>query len=129
MVSRPEDLESALRTITKERVNGLIIGRGPVLRTNLTRVREFADKRLLPTMYDDKLFVERGGLMSYGTDILDLYRRSATYVDKILKGRKPSDLPVERPMKSELIINLIAAKQIRLTISPNVLARADRVIQ
>ena len=90
---------------------------------------EFAAKNRLPTMFPESLFVERGGLMSYAPNIADNFRRAATYVDKILKGAKPADLPVERPMKFELIINLKAAKQIGLTIPPNVLARADRVIR
>ena len=80
-------------------------------------------------MYEDKAFVEAGGLISYGPSIAELYRRSATYVDKILKGMNPADIPVEQPTKFELVINLKAAKQIGLTIPPNVLARADRVIK
>ena len=80
-------------------------------------------------MYDDRIFVEAGGLMSYGTNTLDIYRRAATYVDKILKGTKPADLPVEQPMKFEFVVNLKTAKQISLTIPPNVLVRADRVIR
>jgi putative tryptophan/tyrosine transport system substrate-binding protein len=129
VVSRAEDLDNAFRAITHERANALLVGRGPIIRTTAARIRDFADKRQLPTMYDDKLFVASGGLMSYGSDILDLYRRSATYVDKILKGAKPAELPVEQPRKFEFIINLKAAKRIGVTIPPNVLARADRVIQ
>ena len=90
---------------------------------------EFAAKNRLPTMFPERLFVEGGGLMSYAPNIADNFRRAATYVDKILKGAKPADLPVERPMKFEFVINLKAAKQIGLTIPPNVLARADKVIK
>jgi putative ABC transport system substrate-binding protein len=83
----------------------------------------------MPTMYNSRQFVEDGGLMSYGVNFAELYRRAANYVDKILKGRKPADLPVEQPTKFDFIINLKTAKQIGLTIPPNVLARADRVIR
>jgi putative ABC transport system substrate-binding protein len=90
---------------------------------------ELAVKSRSPAMFGDRDFVEAGGLMSYGTSLADLYRRAATYVDKILKGAKPADLPVEQPMKFEFIINLKTANQIGLTIPPNVLARANRVIK
>ena len=93
------------------------------------RIVDFAAKIRLPAMYPDSEFVEAGGLMSYGPNFADLYRRAAMYVDKILKGAKPADLPVEQPTKFELVINLKAAKQIGLTIPPNVLARADKVIK
>jgi putative ABC transport system substrate-binding protein len=86
-------------------------------------------ERRLPGIFESKEFVETGGLMSYGISLADLWRRSATYVDKILKGAKPADLPVEQPTKFEFVINLKAAKQIGLTIPPNVLARADKVIR
>jgi len=99
--------------------------------TNIYRrqIVDFAAKRRMPAMYSDRVFVEVGGLMSYGSNAADLFRRAATYVDKILKGTKPADLPVEQPTKFEFIINLKAAKQIGLTIPPNVLARADKVIK
>ena len=90
---------------------------------------DFAAKNRLPAMYAGPEFVEAGGLMSYAPSYTDLYRRAATFVDKILKGTKPADLPVEQPKKFEFIINLKAAKQIGLTIPPNVLARADKVIR
>jgi putative ABC transport system substrate-binding protein len=93
------------------------------------RVIDFAAKNKLPAIYGREEFVEDGGLLSYSASIIDLTRRSAMYVDKILKGVKPADLPVEQPMKFEFIINLKAAKQIGLTVPPNVLARADKVIR
>jgi putative ABC transport system substrate-binding protein len=94
-----------------------------------TKILELAVKNRLPAIYGQEIFVEDGGLMTYGVSVNDLARRAATYVDKILKGAKPADLPVEQPKKFEFIINLKAAKQIGLTIPPNVLARADRVIK
>jgi putative ABC transport system substrate-binding protein len=90
---------------------------------------ELANKYRLPAVYSDEAFVDEGGLLSYGNDRVDQYRRAAFYVDKILRGTKPADLPVERPTKFELVINLKAAKQIGLTIPPNVLARAQKVIK
>jgi len=100
-----------------------------VLNNQRTQVVELAAKNRLPVMYSLREFVEDGGLMSYGVSVTDLDRRAATYVDKILKGAKPGDLPVEQPIKFELVINLKAAKQIGLTIPPNVLARADKVLK
>ena len=93
------------------------------------RIVELAGKYRLPAIYPQKEYVDEGGLMYYGIDAVDNYRRAATYVDKILKGAKPSELPVEQPRKFDFVINLKAAKQIGLTIPPNVLARADRVIK
>ena len=90
---------------------------------------EFAAKNRLPAMYPNYEFVEAGGLMSYGPNIVDSFRRVADFVDKILKGTKPADIPVEQPMKFELVVNLKAAKEIGVTVPPNVLARADRVIR
>jgi putative tryptophan/tyrosine transport system substrate-binding protein len=101
----------------------------PVLFSQRAQIAELAVKSRLSAIYANVEYVDAGGLMSYGVNITDLYRRAATYVDKILKGRKPADLPVEQPKKFEFIINLKAAKQIGLTIPPNVLARADRVIK
>ena len=97
--------------------------------THRKRIIEFAAKKRLPAMYVSPDWVEAGGLMSYALDVRDNYRRSAIYVDKILKGAKPADLPVEQPSKFELVINLKTAKQIALTIPPSVLARADKVIK
>jgi putative ABC transport system substrate-binding protein len=125
----PDDLETAFSTITKARAGALIVLQGPLTGSYRKQIVELAAKSRLLTTYHESEFVEIGGLMSYGTNVSDLYRRAAIYVDKILKGAKPADLPVEQPKKFELIINLKAAKQIGLTIPPNVLARADRVIR
>ena len=123
------DFEPAFSAIKKERANALIALRNPLTATHRTRIVDFAAKSRLPAMYGDREFVEAGGLMSYGVNIADLWGRAATYVDKILKGTKPADLPVEQPTKFEFVINLKTAKQIGLTIPPNVLARADKVIK
>jgi putative tryptophan/tyrosine transport system substrate-binding protein len=123
------DLDRAFRTATSQRADALVILPGPSLVVHRKRVVELALKSRLPAIYPTKEFVEAGGLMFYGVDPVDLYRRAATYVDKILKGAKPADLPVEQPTKFEFVINLKTAKQIGLTIPPNVLARADKVIK
>ena len=123
------DLESAFRTATSLRADALAILPGPVQELRRKRVVELAAKTRLPAIYPSSQFVEVGGLMSYAADIVDLYRRAATYVDKILKGANPADLPVEQPTNFEFVINLKTANQIGLRIPPNVLARADRVIQ
>ena len=102
---------------------------GPVLNLQREQIADLAVKSRLPAIYPQAEYIEAGGLMYYGANIPDLVRRAATYVDKILKGAKPADLPVEQPVKFEFIINLKAAKQIGLTIPPNVLARADKVIK
>jgi putative ABC transport system substrate-binding protein len=128
-VRGPDDIDRAFTTIRKERAGALMVFGDPMLSTHRTRITELAVKTRLPAVYADRDYVDAGGLMSYGTNFDDLYRRAATYVDKILKGAKPADLPVEQPRKFELIINLKAAKQIGLTIPPNVLARADKVIK
>jgi putative ABC transport system substrate-binding protein len=129
-VVRAEDFDRAFSAITKERAQALIMpAANPVGFANRGRIVTFAQKNQLPSMYAQREYVDAGGLMSYGPSTADLYRRAATYVDKILKGTKPADLPVEQPMKFELVINLKTAKQIGLTIPPNVLARADTVIR
>jgi ABC-type uncharacterized transport system substrate-binding protein len=123
-----KDLETAFQTASRERGGALVLA-SPVFNFHRKRVAELAIKSRLASIYINPTYVEDGGLMSYGASITDLYRRAATYVDKILKGAKPADLPVEQPTKFELAINLKTAKQIGLTIPPNVLARADRVIK
>jgi putative tryptophan/tyrosine transport system substrate-binding protein len=128
-VRSTNDIEKAISTINKGQAQALMTVRDPAIYSNQTRILEFAAENRLPTMHMDKEPVEAGGLMSYGPNVPDLFRRAATYVEKILKGAKPADLPVERPMKFEFVINLKTAKQIGLTIPPNVLARADQVIK
>ena len=128
-VQSPMEIEPALLAASKGRAQAVLINRTPVTAVHYARIAELAIKNRLPTMYADREFVEAGGLMSYGPDYIFMYRRVAVYVDKILKGTKPADLPVEQPTKFEFIINLKTAKQIGLTIPPNVLARADRVIR
>jgi len=124
-----EEIERVLSGIGKERPQALFELPDPLTFFHRELIAEVAAKHRLPAMYSFREYVDAGGLMSYGTSFPDLFRRAATYVDKILKGAKPADLPVERPMKFELVINLKAAKQIGLTIPPNVLARADKVIR
>ena len=128
-VKGPDNLQRAFSVMRKERVGAFILLRSPFILGQLKRIVEVEAQNRLPAMYDDRAFPEGGGLMSYGTLLDDLDRRLATYVDKIIKGAKPSDLPVEQPTKFELVINLKTAKQIGLTIPPNVLARADRVVK
>ena len=123
------DLEQAFETAAKGRVNALITVTSAPLFLQRKRIADLAIKNRLPSMYQGSAWVESCGLMSYSTDDLVIYRRAATYVDKILRGAKPAELPIEQPTKFELVINLKAAKQIGLTIPPNVLARADRVIR
>jgi len=124
-----EDFDGRFQAVTKWRADGLVTGGGPLMVRYRKRIIEFVAKNKLPAIYTRPEFVADGGLLSYSASVLDLTRRSATYVDKILKGAKPADLPVEQPTKFELAINLKTAKQIGLTIPPNVLARADRVIK
>jgi len=124
-----DDFKNAFASMGKERVGGVLVFGDPVAFERRAQIADFAVRSRLPTIYNIREFVEVGGLMSYGASLADQWRRAATYVDKILKGAKPAELPVEQPMKFELIINLKTAKQIGLTIPPNVLARADKVIK
>jgi putative ABC transport system substrate-binding protein len=124
-----KDIETAFRAAAKGRADGLLTLTSPILRSQRAQLADLAVKNRIATIYNDIQFVEAGGLIFYGVSFRDLDRHAATYVDKILKGAKPADLPVEQPPKFEFIINLKAAKQIGLTIPPNVLARADRVIR
>jgi ABC-type uncharacterized transport system substrate-binding protein len=125
----PKDIETQFRTAAKGRADAVLVMNSPVFIAHRKQVTDLAVKNRLPAIYYSTEFVEDGGLMGYGVSFTDLYRRAPTYVDKILKGAKPAELPVEQPTKLEFVINLKAAKQIGLTIPPNVLARADRVIK
>jgi putative ABC transport system substrate-binding protein len=125
----PNDIETAFQVATKERAGALLAQAPAILLSHRARVAELAVKTRLPVMYGREEFVEAGGLMHYAPSISDLSRRAATFVDKILRGTKPADLPVEQPTKFELVVNLKAAKQIGLTIPQRVLLKADRVIK
>ena len=128
-VRSPSDFQSAFKAATRERAGALLVLQNTVTNTGRKPIAELATKNRLPTSWAESGLMDAGGLMSYGPNYADLFRRAATYVDKILKGTKPADLPVEQPKKFELVINLKTAKQIALTIPPNVLARADKVIK
>jgi len=128
-VRGPKDIEIAFRAASQEHADAVLVLGSPVLTSQRKQVVELAVKSRLPAIYARREFVDDGGPMSYATNFADLSRRAATYVDKILKGAKPADLPIEQPKKFDFVINLKAAKQIGLTISPNLLARADRVIK
>ena len=121
--------ERAFEAITRERATALVVFPDPITFSNIEVIVAFANKSAIPTIFGESEFVNRGGLMSYGPSYPAMFRRAATYVDKILKGAKPADLPVEQPTKFELVINLKTAKQLGLTIPPNVLSRADKVIR
>ena len=125
----PDEIESAFATMARERTRALLVLGDPVFFSHRKRIADLAANGRLPAVGGTREFVDAGGLMAYGPSYADMYRRAATYVDKILKGAKPADLPVEQPTKFELIINLKAARQIGITIPPNVLARSDRVIR
>jgi len=128
-VQSPEQFDNAFATIRKERPRALLVLADRLFLHNRARIMDFATKQRLPGVHAYVELVEAGGLMSYGPSYADMHRRAATFVDKILKGRKPSDLPVEQPMKFDFVINLKAAKQIGVTVPPNVLVRASRVIR
>jgi putative ABC transport system substrate-binding protein len=128
-VRAADGFEKVFAALNKERPDGLYVLGGPLMNANQKRIVGLALKSRLPSMYNNREFVDAGGLMSYGADIADSYRRVAYYVDRILKGAKPADLPVERPTKFELVINLKTAKQIGLTIPQSLLYRADKVIR
>src|SRR5262249_50194587 len=128
-VRSAEDIDTAFVEMKKTRLNAFLTMLNPLLVLHSKRIVELAAKNRLPGMYPTGQFVEEGGLMAYGVNIGDLYYRAATYVDKILKGRKPADLPVEQPTKFELVINLKTAKQIGVTMPQSVLYRADKVIK
>jgi putative tryptophan/tyrosine transport system substrate-binding protein len=130
-VRGPEDYEEIFNVAKKERADGLLTRLPPATTPAAQRKQlvDLAAKHRLPAIYEGAIYVEEGGLMSYSPDIAERFQRTAVMVDKILKGAKPADLPVEQPTKFELVINLKAAKQIGLTIPPNVLVRADKVIK
>ena len=125
----PKGLESAFKTAKQKQVGAIMTTGSPFFLAERKRIVELAGKYRLPAIYSQKEYVEDGGLMSYGADYDDLYRRAAVYVDKILKGAKPADLPVQQATKFEFVINLKAAKQIGLTLSPEFLSRANKVIK
>ena len=128
-IRAPKDIEPAFREARKGSADAALVLGGPVLNVQPAEAANAAAKSRLPTVYVRRNFVEAGGLMSYGVNVADLHRRAALYVDKILRGANPAEMPVEQPNKFELVINLKAAKQIGLTIPPNVLSRADKVMR
>jgi putative ABC transport system substrate-binding protein len=128
-VRGPEELDNAFATMTRERAGAVLVLADPMTFFHRTRIADLAAKRRLPAMYGVRESVDAGGLMSYWANQADLYRRVASYVDRILKGAKPADLPIEQPTRFELVINLKTAKALGLTIPPSLLGRADEVIQ
>jgi ABC-type uncharacterized transport system substrate-binding protein len=126
---RAEEIDRAFSVMAKERIKALIVLNDPVFTGHRKRIADLSAKHRIPAVSGTLEYTEAGGLMAYGPSFPDIYRRAATYVDKILKGAKPADLPVERPTKFELVINLKTAKQIGLTIPQRVLTRADKVIK
>ena len=128
-IRRPDDLDAKFNAIVKGRADALIIFPDPVTLTHGAKLIEFATRKRLPTMFNQRPPVDAGGFMSYGTNYEEAFRRAAVYVDRILRGAKPADLPVEQPTKFELVINLKTAKALGLTIPPSLLQRADQVIE
>ena len=128
-VRDPTDFDRAFSAMTREGINGLIVAAGTLTSTYRKRIVQLVSKSRIPAMYGERSFVEIGGLMSYAANFTEQYRRAAVYVDKILKGAKPANIPVEQPTKFELVINLKAAKQIGVTIPQSVLYQADKVIK
>jgi putative tryptophan/tyrosine transport system substrate-binding protein len=125
----PKDIETAFRAAGKGHADGVLVLQSPVINSQRTQVADLAVKSRLPGIFPQSQYAKAGGLMYYGVNTVELFRRAPTFVDKILKGAKPADLPVEQPRKFELAINLKTAKQIGVIIPPNILARADRVIK
>jgi len=125
----PAQFDAAFSAMVKDRVTALFVFGDPMFSVHRTRLAELAARNKLPSMYTNRLHVEAGGLMCYGSSFADLWRRAAIYVDKLLRGAKPADLPVEQPTKFELVINLNTAKALGLTVPQSLLARADEVIE
>ena len=128
-VRSPSELDKAFKDATRARAGALFIAGDPVFATNLKRIADLAAKSRLPSIYQISEFADAGGLVAYGPDRADLFRRAATFVDKILKGAKPGDLPIEQPTKFELVINMKTAKALGIRIPQSILQRADRVIE
>jgi len=128
-VRNADDLKTAITAASRQRLDGIVVGSDGVFQANRTLIAELAAKHRLPAIYRSMEFIEAGGLIAYGASYPDLYRQAANYVDRIFKGAKPGDLPIEQPMKFELIINLKAAKDMGLAIPQPLLLRADEVIQ
>jgi len=128
-VSDPAELKNAFASMKRNQVGALMVNHDPTLTAQRIRILRLVEQSRLPAIYVETQWAPSGGLMTYGTNLSNQFRRAATYVDKILKGAKPAELPVEQPTKFEFVINLKAAKQIGVTIPPNVLARADKVIK
>jgi len=127
-VERAEDLGPAFDAAVKQRADAVLVGLGAVIQSNVGPVVELAARHRLPTVFGSREFVVAGGLMAYGVSYPDSYRRAASFVDKIFKGAKPADLPIEQPTKFELVINMKTARALGLTVPPSLLLRADQVI-